>query len=619
MENDASNMSYVELISWVEEEAISWVEEEAGSLKSPDKHVIDKCKIHVNKTMDKGKSKVLADDIPVKKHVRRINGIVIEENVNPVAMDTNSDSESEVVDEFNYTLYTDSESDYSNKSVDYLSEGEDELIDLRKRKTEAKKAPKKANRQSFPVNEGTSSSNNRQRVYRVGDSETLMKHEEFMDDLMRKLRDEGDGITDPFKIVELKVEKYPIHDVEPHWSIRKPKYRHAKRWALSEGEKTIEDHYAYIRSYGKAVLESNHGSTVKAGVTLNPDIKTYFDRFYVCFKGLKEGWKLGCRNVIVLDGFFLKKPNVGEILTAIGRDENNHIFLVACAVVNVENKDNWSWFLDLLGDDLDMPTGNYLTLISDQYKVRLIQAVVDRQCARHIYEGFRKQFSGVEFRSLFWAASKASYPGLFNKIMDKIKRANPKAYQYLLDKDPKTWSRAYFRIGGSCWSHGVNTYVQTYIRGENLFEVRNGSQAFRVDEEHRTCTCRLWQLSVGGMDFWPDYNEMSRNSTVVLPPKPPTKKGRPRKAQVSNSSLLDDDLVDAPVDSAPVDVITQNIQNVPNAVTAATQSSQAQDITPHVVVPDISPRPMSKRILNRKLAKNPSRIGSSNSNSLDLE
>nr|GEZ71403.1 hypothetical protein [Tanacetum cinerariifolium] len=49
-----------------------------------------------------------------------------------------------------------------------------------------------------------------QRVYGVGDSETLMKNEEFMDDLMRKLRDEGDGITDPFKIVESKVEKYPI-------------------------------------------------------------------------------------------------------------------------------------------------------------------------------------------------------------------------------------------------------------------------------------------------------------------------------------------------------------------------------------------------------------------------
>ncbi|GJZ07113.1 hypothetical protein Tco_0540906, partial [Tanacetum coccineum] len=191
---DATNMSYAELISWVEEEA--------GNLKSPDMNVVDKCKSPVKKivdkgkspikkkidkgesllkkTMDKGKSKVLLDDIPVRKHVRRKNGIVIEENVNPVAMDTDSDSESESedVDKFNYTLYTDSESDYSDKYVDYLSEGEDELIDLMKRKTEAKKAPKKFNR---------------------------------------------DGITDPFKILESKVEKYPIHDVETHWRMRKPK------------------------------------------------------------------------------------------------------------------------------------------------------------------------------------------------------------------------------------------------------------------------------------------------------------------------------------------------------------------------------------------------------------
>nr|GEV37114.1 pentatricopeptide repeat-containing protein [Tanacetum cinerariifolium] len=201
----------------------------AGNLQSPDKRVVDKCKSPVKKkvdkgkgllkkTVDKGKSKVLVDDIPVEKHVRRNNGIVIEENVNPSTMVTDSDSESEPEHEFNYTLYTDSESHYPNKSIDYLSEGENELIDLRKRKTEAKQAPKTSNRQTFPVNEGTSTCNSRYtRVYGVGDSETVMDHEEFMDDLMRKLRDEGDGMTDPVKIVESKVKKYPIHDVETHW------------------------------------------------------------------------------------------------------------------------------------------------------------------------------------------------------------------------------------------------------------------------------------------------------------------------------------------------------------------------------------------------------------------
>ncbi|GJU43233.1 hypothetical protein Tco_1200499 [Tanacetum coccineum] len=86
-----------------------------------------------------------------------------------------------------------------NKSVDYLSQGKDELIDLRKKKLEAKKAPKSSNKQTLPA-----------------------KHEEFMDDLITKLKDEGDGIIDPFKIVESKVEKYRIHDVDTHWRIRKP-------------------------------------------------------------------------------------------------------------------------------------------------------------------------------------------------------------------------------------------------------------------------------------------------------------------------------------------------------------------------------------------------------------
>nr|GEY62490.1 hypothetical protein [Tanacetum cinerariifolium] len=110
-----------------------------------------------------------------------------------------------------------------------------------------------------------------------------------------------------------------------------------------------------------------------------------------------------------------------------------------------------------------------------------------------------------------------------------------------------------------------------------------------------------------------------KNPTIVLPPKPPTKKGRPRETQVGVSSLLDEDLVDAPVDSAPVEVIAQNIQNAPIAKTAATQSIQAPDITPYVVVPNISPRPRSERIRNRNLAKKHTGIGSSNFNSLDLE
>nr|GEY67583.1 hypothetical protein [Tanacetum cinerariifolium] len=299
----------------------------------------------------------------------RNNGIVIKENMNPSTMITGSDSE----------------------------KSENELIDLRKRKTEAKKAHKTSKLQTFPVNEGTSTCNSRyNKVYGVGDSEIVMDHEEFMDDLMRKLSDEGDGMTDPFKIVgekfmdvdqlkecptyytlangfslwfnrsknkrliaksgsrleklkepekgkqmnykwigkhfgvkirlnpEIKLHELAALVMKKYKCIVSPtQCRHAKRRALSKGEATIKDHYAYIRSYGKAILESNHGLTVKVGVTV-PDSKTYFDRtcflsldiaslrlrngssadseyfllppsfdrLYVCFKGLKKAQKV---------------------------------------------------------------------------------------------------------------------------------------------------------------------------------------------------------------------------------------------------------------------------------------------------------------------------------------
>ncbi|KAJ9566824.1 hypothetical protein OSB04_002790 [Centaurea solstitialis] len=228
--------------------------------------------------------------------------------------------------------------------------------------------------------------------------------------------------------------------------------RRAKMWALTVYEKSLVEHYGLLRAYGDELLRSNPGSTVKFGVTTNPDDQVYFDRFHVCLHGLKKGWKKGCRRIIALDGCFLKIVCQGELLTAIGRDGNNHIFPVAWAVVNVENKDNWEWFIRLLGEDLDIPHGEGLTLMSDQHKAvkEVMPFAEHRQCARHIYENFRKVYSGVEFRNLFWKASKASYPLEFDRVMHEMKTTNPGAYDYLMKRDPKTWSKAFFGFHSLC-------------------------------------------------------------------------------------------------------------------------------------------------------------------------
>lgn len=49
---------------------------------------------------------------------------------------------------------------------------------------------------------------------------------------------------------------------------------------------------------------------------------------YVCLDALKKGWKAGCKPIIGVNDCFLKGFCCGELLAIVGRDENNHIYLM---------------------------------------------------------------------------------------------------------------------------------------------------------------------------------------------------------------------------------------------------------------------------------------------------
>nr|KAJ0184654.1 hypothetical protein LSAT_V11C900492850 [Lactuca sativa] len=104
-------------------------------------------------------------------------------------------------------------------------------------------------------------------------------------------------------------------------------------------------------------------------VDIMPYSTTLFSKYHVYFKAVSDGWKEGCRPVIGLDGFFLKGSVRGEVLEDVGRDANNHIYPIARAVVGVENKATWKWFIDLLMDDIDGGLGTGITLLSDGHKL----------------------------------------------------------------------------------------------------------------------------------------------------------------------------------------------------------------------------------------------------------
>lgn len=80
----------------------------------------------------------------------------------------------------------------------------------------------------------------------------------------------------------------------------------------------------------------------------------------------------------------------------------------------------------------------------------ILPAAEHRQCGRHIFANFQKRFKGAQFKSMFWAAAKATTPRHFDIMMKRIKDVCPQAYTYLMDRDPKCWSRAFFKFDTFC-------------------------------------------------------------------------------------------------------------------------------------------------------------------------
>ncbi|KAL4390820.1 hypothetical protein AHAS_Ahas03G0183300 [Arachis hypogaea] len=100
-----------------------------------------------------------------------------------------------------------------------------------------------------------------------------------------------------------------------------------------------------------------------------PDSNPVFLRIYVCFEACKKGFVGGCRPFIGLDGTFIRGYYGGQLLTAIGHDANNHIYPIAYAVVESENKESWKWFLEILQEDVGDFQANGFNFMSDMQKV----------------------------------------------------------------------------------------------------------------------------------------------------------------------------------------------------------------------------------------------------------
>ncbi|PWA55277.1 pyruvate kinase [Artemisia annua] len=154
-----------------------------------------------------------------RKSTPRGTGIRIRENDGPLSSNSDSD-DSEMGDQYGH-YSSETESHDSDKSFDYLSDIEDEVIELRKRKLESKEHTDEVIDDLEPPGYDDMVPS----LDHVSDTfgETVREHEHCMEALMRKLKGNGEGVSDPFVMVEKPYDKYPIYDDQTHWRLKKPK------------------------------------------------------------------------------------------------------------------------------------------------------------------------------------------------------------------------------------------------------------------------------------------------------------------------------------------------------------------------------------------------------------
>ncbi|KAK8693566.1 hypothetical protein V6N13_071143 [Hibiscus sabdariffa] len=239
--------------------------------------------------------------------------------------------------------------------------------------------------------------------------------------------------------------------------------------ALEIIEGKHKSQYSRLYDYLAELRLSNLGTTTVCKLD-----DTVFERVYICLQACKEGFK-ACRPIICLDGCHLKGYDHSHILSVVGIDANDCIYLIACAVVDSENNSSWSWFLELL---------------ANLYHVSFM--------------AYKQKFTGKALKDALWKDARATYMREYEfileprdkpiiilleiiqtKIMERIAKKKVEADKWTTTLCPKIQQKLVAFIERS------NRWWTTHA-GHFKYQVACGPHTqHAVDVEKHTCSCKM--------------------------------------------------------------------------------------------------------------------------------
>jgi len=123
----------------------------------------------------------------------------------------------------------------------------------------------------------------------------------------------------------------------------------------------------------------------------------------LCLEGPKTAFKKACKPLIGVDECHLKSKFGGQLLIVVGRDSNDQYMSIDFAVVEIETKETWRWFLNLLFKDIGDVETNQWVFINDQQKVKkLYTLIVLYYVADIFWIIFMSYFMCRDYNKFFW-------------------------------------------------------------------------------------------------------------------------------------------------------------------------------------------------------------------------
>lgn len=244
--------------------------------------------------------------------------------------------------------------------------------------------------------------------------------------------------------------------------------RRATEDAREQLRGSYKEAYNQLPWFCEKISKTNPGSSTNF---VTNDDKT-FRGLFVAFQATMFGFLNGCRPLLFLEASYIRSDYQEILLTATAVDGNDGFFPVAFAVVDVENSDNWHWFLEQLKYAMSSPQS--LTFVSDREKdlkksvLELFENSHHGYSIYHLMKSFKRNLKGPfsgDGKALLpvtlLAAAHATRLCDFEKCTEQIKKICSKAYDWVMQIEPEFWTSLFFE--GEQYNHISQNIAEPYI------------------------------------------------------------------------------------------------------------------------------------------------------------